>query len=56
MEALMKDQGEWVTEKLELKNLALSFFTKLFMVEPTSGAGTFIRAASLLRVRNRARA
>lgn len=31
--------------KEELKNLALSLFTKLFTVEPTSGDGTFIKGS-----------
>lgn len=45
MEALVNEYGDWVTRKLELKNLALSFFMQLFMVEPTSGVGTFIRGS-----------
>lgn len=42
-ESLQDDQGEWVTDKAKLKDMALSFFTNLFTAEPCLGEGVFIR-------------
>lgn len=41
VDLLMNDGGEWVSDKLELKNMALDYYKNLFTTDPSAG-GEFI--------------